>query len=243
VSLTKRLAAALLFLFLAAPLVHAQHSVALKWVPGTPAPTDPVTNYNIYRGTTSGGETFLAAVSASGLSFPCATACYTDGSVANGTLYFYYITAVNVDGESGHSNEITEAIPPPMVSLSTTTLAFPGIVVGSSSTEMDVTVTNSGAQPVTITLPINTSGTNPSDFVLVNNNCATAFGGMLQHGQSCILGLEFTPTAAGARSALIVLSDNAVPSTQTITLSGTGISVSAPPAPSSPISIAMGIVQ
>ena len=242
--LIRRALGAAVLLFLVAPLVHAQHSVGLSWTPGTPPPTDPVTSYNIYRGTTSGAETFLAAVSASSLTFPCATACFTDGSVANGTLYFYYVTAVNIDGESSPSSEVTAAIPPPLVSLSTTSLIFPfTIVVGSSSSTLSVTVTNTGALAVMITLPITTSGTDPSDFDFVSNQCATTYGGTLQPGQACTLTLEFMPTAAGARSASIVLSDNAVPSPQTITLSGNAIAISPAQPPAAPLSIAVLEVQ
>jgi hypothetical protein len=55
------------------------------------------TSYNLYRGTSSGGETLLK----SGVG---ATA-YGDTGLTNGTTYFYKVTAVNSGGESGTSNE------------------------------------------------------------------------------------------------------------------------------------------
>jgi autotransporter-associated beta strand protein len=60
------------------------------------------TSYNIYRGTTSGGETLLASnVSGSP---------YVDSTLATGTTYYYYVTARNanvppVPNESDPSNE------------------------------------------------------------------------------------------------------------------------------------------
>jgi Glycosyl hydrolases family 39 len=68
-------------------------SVSLSWKASSGA-----VSYNVYRGTVSGQETVLV----SGLS----STSYADGSVANGTTYFYEVTAVNGAGESGRSNEV-----------------------------------------------------------------------------------------------------------------------------------------
>src|SRR5208337_3070621 len=72
--------------------------VSLTWNPSVGAVT-----YNIYRGTVSNGEILVK----SGV----ATASYTDTGVANGTTYFYKVTAVNAGGESSKSNEAA-ATPP-----------------------------------------------------------------------------------------------------------------------------------
>jgi hypothetical protein len=57
------------------------------------------TSYNVYRGTSSGGEG----------STPIATGItatnYTDATVADGTTYYYKVAAVNSGGTSGLSNE------------------------------------------------------------------------------------------------------------------------------------------
>jgi len=57
--------------------------------------------FNLYRGTNSGGETFLAG----GL----ATTNFTDPTVTNGTIYFYTVTANNpaLGGESPPSGEVS----------------------------------------------------------------------------------------------------------------------------------------
>ena len=79
--------------------------VSLNWSASSGA-----TSYNVYRGTTSGGES----------STPIATGLtgtsYTDNSVTNGTTYFYKVAAVNSVGTSGQSNEAS-ATPQPTVPL------------------------------------------------------------------------------------------------------------------------------
>ena len=68
--------------------------VTLSWTGSSGA-----TSYNVYRGTTSGQEALLYS-GVSGTS-------YTDSTAANGTTYFYEVTAVNSGGESGKSNEVS----------------------------------------------------------------------------------------------------------------------------------------
>jgi fibronectin type 3 domain-containing protein/lysophospholipase L1-like esterase len=68
--------------------------VSLAWTASTGA-----TSYNIYRGTTAGGESTTAI--ATGVT----TASYTDSGLTNGTTYYYKVSAVNSSGTSGYSNE------------------------------------------------------------------------------------------------------------------------------------------
>ncbi|HEX6518871.1 MAG TPA: fibronectin type III domain-containing protein [Streptosporangiaceae bacterium] len=74
-------------------------SVALNWQVPSSDGGSAITGYNVYRGTSSGTETLLAS-NVSGTS-------YTDSAVANLTQYFYEVTAVNANGESGDSNEVS----------------------------------------------------------------------------------------------------------------------------------------
>src|SRR5207244_1838498 len=73
---------------------------ALSWTASAGA-----TSYNVYRSTTSGSEGSPAQ--ATGLT----TTNYTDTTVANGTSYYYVVTAVLSGAESGQSNEAS-AMPP-----------------------------------------------------------------------------------------------------------------------------------
>jgi hypothetical protein len=74
--------------------------IALQWSNPASNGGSAVTAFRIYRGTVSGGETFLVSVG------PAATS-YTDKAVGKKTRYFYRVTAVNVLGESVPSNEVT----------------------------------------------------------------------------------------------------------------------------------------
>ena len=74
-------------------------SIALSWTGSTGA-----TSYNVYRGTTSGGESSTAI--ASGLT----SATYTDSSVTSGTTYYYKVAAVDTAGTSSQSNEASATV-------------------------------------------------------------------------------------------------------------------------------------
>jgi len=74
-------------------------NVALQWSPPSGNGGTTITNYKIYRSTTSGNETFLTQVGS--------VYAYNDTSVTNGQTYFYKVTAVNSVGESSQSNEVS----------------------------------------------------------------------------------------------------------------------------------------
>ena len=69
-------------------------SVALSWTA-----TSGATSYSIYRGTASGGEGGTPVGTSASNSF-------TDTGLANGTTYYYTITASNAAGTSAHSSEV-----------------------------------------------------------------------------------------------------------------------------------------
>jgi len=73
--------------------------VTLDWA--LPA-TDAVQGFNILRSTTSGGPYTNIASWTTG-SVPG----YTDGSVTNGTTYYYVISAINQAGTSGNSSQVS----------------------------------------------------------------------------------------------------------------------------------------
>ena len=77
----------------------------------------PITGYKVYRGTSSGTETLLATVGS--------VTGYTDDTAANGTTYFYLVSAVNGVGEGLPSNE-RSAMPVTMPQAPTLTAAVPG---------------------------------------------------------------------------------------------------------------------
>jgi hypothetical protein len=80
------------------------HSVVLTW---SASPTAGVT-YNLFRGTTPGGESTSAMNSS-----PVTTLSYTDTNVTPGGNYYYTVEAVDSGGSSAPSNEATATIPNP----------------------------------------------------------------------------------------------------------------------------------
>jgi hypothetical protein len=86
----------------------------------------PITSYNIYRGTSSGHETFLASVTNS----PTQTSTKYLDTTATGTGYVYHVTAVNAQGESGFCQELTVGV----IQTAGTACAAPYIQVGGPGT-------------------------------------------------------------------------------------------------------------
>jgi len=99
------------------------------------------------------------------------------------------------------------------VNISPASIVFPGTLMGTKSGIESATVTNTGTAALTFNGSFGISG-------------AFAFGGTgtcgstLAPGASCTVSVVFSPTANGAASGTVTLSDNA--GTQTIALSGTG---------------------
>ncbi len=91
--------------------------VSLSWTASSGA-----TSYNVKRSTTSGSG---YATIATGVT----TTSYTDTTVANGTTYYYVVSAVSACGESGNSNEASAtpaAAAVPAAPTGLTAMAGPG---------------------------------------------------------------------------------------------------------------------
>ena len=67
--------------------------IGVSWIASSGA-----TSYNVYRGTSSGGETLLATGVSSNT--------YEDAGLGQGQTYYYKITAVDFGGESLASGEV-----------------------------------------------------------------------------------------------------------------------------------------
>lgn len=77
------------------------HSVTLNWDP--PTGGGQLTGYNVYRGITSGGETFFASAGGN--------LTFEDTDVSSGETYYYEVTASGPGGQSGPSNEAMATVP------------------------------------------------------------------------------------------------------------------------------------
>ncbi|HET7840632.1 MAG TPA: choice-of-anchor D domain-containing protein, partial [Terriglobia bacterium] len=89
--------------------------------------------------------------------------------------------------------------------------------VSTTSSAQSVIITNSGSKTLNIT-EISTSG----DFSQINN-CP----GTLPQQSNCVVTVSFTPTASGARTGAIQVSDNAPGSPHMLPLTGSGSTTSA----------------
>jgi hypothetical protein len=112
----------------------------------------------------------------------------------------------------------------PMADLSPTSLTFGSQLVGTTSAAKSIMLSNNGTASLSISM-IATTG----DFAQTNN-C----GSTLPAGVSCSISVTFSPTASGARTGSLIVTDNAPGSHQTATLNGTG---TAPTADLSPTSL------
>lgn len=101
----------------------------LSW--STPADGgSAITGYNVYRGTSPGGETLLVGLGV--------TNSFHDTGLTNGVTYYYVVTAVNVIGESGFSNEQS---------------AVPGTIVPPGAPTLDTAVGGNLRATLTWTAP------------------------------------------------------------------------------------------
>ncbi len=103
-------------------------------------------------------------------------------------------------------------------------LSFGNVNVGTNAT-LSVTVTNNGTVPNYMNLEagaVTITGTNAADFSIVGSTSL-----YLSPGQSGTIQVRFTPSGAGAKTAVLNIPHNAnnITSPRTLTLSGTGISV------------------
>ena len=109
-----------------------------------------------------------------------------------------------------------------MASLSTTSLTFTGLAVGSTSSPQALTLTNTGGAAMTL------AGIAASGDFAQTNNC----GSSLAVNAACTINVTFTPTLGGTRTGQITITDNAGDSPQTVALTGTGLTPIANIAPS-----------
>ncbi len=100
----------------------------------------------------------------------------------------------------------------PSVILSPTSLSFGNQATGTTSTAQQVKVTNSGNAPLTIS-----SVQTTSQFTSAN-----ACSGPVAPASSCTIQVTFTPSASGAQTGTLTISDNASNNPQTVALMGTG---------------------
>jgi hypothetical protein len=109
----------------------------------------------------------------------------------------------------------------PAASLSSSSLTFGNQLVGTTSAPKSVTLTNTGSAALAIST-VTLAGAHTGDYTM-GENCS---GATLAPAATCTIGVTFSPTAIGSRTATITITDNdnnVVGATQTISLDGTGV--------------------
>jgi hypothetical protein len=97
--------------------------------------------------------------------------------------------------------------------------------VAQPSMVQTLLVTNIGSQTLSIA-GASLAGADPGDFAITSDSCAAR---RLAFEQSCTIQVQFTPSAAGARTATLSLQDNE-PVPASVTLSGNGVPANSGPA-------------
>jgi len=105
----------------------------------------------------------------------------------------------------------------PTANLSASSETFPGQFLGTTGLPQNITLTNNGELPLTIT-SIQSSN---AQFGITNGCTST-----LAAGVNCTISVFFDPSASGTQTGTLTLTDSAVGSPQTIPLSGTGMDFS-----------------
>ncbi len=115
------------------------------------------------------------------------------------------------------------------VSLSATSLSFGAQLMGSSSLKT-VTLRNLASVPLSISglsvvsiAPVSLTAAEAGDFTIQSSSCVV--GGSVAGLGSCTIDVAFKPTAAGIRSATLVIVDSDPSSPQAVNLRGTGSAV------------------
>ena len=103
-------------------------------------------------------------------------------------------------------------------------LAFGNQTKGVASAAQLVTVTNTGNSDMTLANVVIT-GANAAAFKIDNTTttCILTAGALFYSGQTCRIGVIFTPGVTGAASATLTLLDNTINGADSVTLTGTGV--------------------
>jgi len=116
----------------------------------------------------------------------------------------------------------------PGFSLSSFSLSFQDEGIGGTTLSQQIFLANTGSLTLNITSIV------PSGDFAATNTCGSSLAG----GASCTISVTFTPTAAGARTGTITITDSVASSPQKVALTGNGVTGLA--ATVSPTSLSFG---
>jgi hypothetical protein len=116
----------------------------------------------------------------------------------------------------------------PGAALSPSALSFGDRHVGLATPSQTVTLTNAGTGTMTVSAA-SITGTNPTQFTKTSDSCS---GATIVPGGFCAVGVAFSPSSTGSKSAALSFASNAPGSPHIVSLSGTGVIDTTPPASS-----------
>jgi hypothetical protein len=121
---------------------------------------------------------------------------------------------------SGTANGITRSktlTVTPAASVSPTSLKFGYVVVNTTSPVLSATLSNKGTLPFSI-ISIGLTGTSAKYYAQTSDCPAN-----LVAGATCTIGVTFTPTVTGSKSAKLSIATSATATPLSVSLSGTGV--------------------
>jgi hypothetical protein len=135
-----------------------------------------------------------------------------DGSTSPFTIADFNQDGVPDVASIGFDGSVGVMLSTPFASVSPATLNFGGQGVGTMSPMRTVTISNGSNVPFSIT------GAVASGSFSATNNCGT-----LQPGASCTITVKLTPSATGAQTGTLTITDSTRTSPQIVALTGTGV--------------------
>ena len=126
-------------------------------------------------------------------------------------------TAVAITAVANGTSKSKTLTVTPLAAVNPTSLRFGNHVVGTRSPELVVMLSNKGALAFTVS-GITLGGTGVQHFAQVND-CPASLG----PGETCSIGVTFTPTSTGSKSGKLYVATSATAAPLVVALYGTGV--------------------
>ncbi|MCE7982236.1 MAG: choice-of-anchor D domain-containing protein [Caldilinea sp. CFX5] len=145
---------------------------------------------------------------------------------SNGILYSNDAATNTTNDPTGLT--FNNSVVAPEIAVTPATVSFGNQTSGTTSAAQTVTINNTGLAALTIS-NINLGGTNPSAFAVSGGTCGSTFPTNIAAGNSCTVDLVFSPTTAGAMSAVLMITNSdSDEGSVNIPLNGTGNAAAMP---------------
>jgi Abnormal spindle-like microcephaly-assoc'd, ASPM-SPD-2-Hydin len=168
----------------------------------------------------SGGASFgLQNDSCSGSTVSAGNSCHFDVQFSASGSQGLRTGNVHIpDNLSGNDVALQGTVAVASVNVSPGSIPFSAQVVGGGGTSQNVTVTDNGTAPVTVSTSLITGATTGAGFSQ-DGGCN---GSVLQPGDHCTISVGFDPTTGGAKSGTLEIDDSTPNGPETVGLTGTG---------------------